>query len=458
MYKIDFNRPISVYFVGIGGISMSGLAELLIAKGFKVSGSDMQESPLTEALRAKGAIICCPQKKENIKDGIDLAVYTAAIREDNPELMEIHGRNIPTLSRSELLGQVMDNYSDSLAVAGTHGKTTTTGMLSHILLSASLDPTISIGGILPSIQGNFRVGKSPCFLTEACEYKNSFLDFRPKVGVILNVEADHLDFFKDIDDIRHSFRRFAENIRAAGTLIIHNNIAGYSELTDGLPCRVVHFGLDDTASYHAENISYDNGLPRFDLYNGDKLLGQLELHVPGGHNIENAIAAAAAADAMGIDTAHILEGLGSFKGTGRRFEHKGQWNGIDIIDDYAHHPTEIKATLEAARKSAKGKIWCVFQPHTYSRTKALLDNFADALKSADEVIVADIYAAREKDPGDIHSRDLKDAIIEKGGHAHYFPSFKEIIIFLSEQCIHGDMLITMGAGDIYKVGDELLSL
>lgn len=457
MYKIDFKHPIHVYFIGIGGISMSGLAAVLSDRGFTVSGSDRSETELTHWLEKSGVKVCYGQRASNLTEDVDLVVYTAAIHPDNPEYAEAVSRNLPMLTRAELLGQLMTNYPMPIAIAGTHGKTTTTSMLTHILLAAKSDPTISVGGILPAIHGNIRVGGGDIFLTEACEYTNSFLDFFPKISVILNIDADHLDFFKDLDDIRHSFRLFAKKLPADGTLIISSDIPQVEEITKDLPCRVLYYGSNPASDYAASDISYnESGCASFILLKGDKALGHFQLQVPGIHNALNAVAALAVGDQLGIPTATLQDGIYSFTGTDRRFQFKGEIGGVTIVDDYAHHPTEIRATLHAAKQRAHKTVWCVFQPHTYTRTKALMDDFAEALALADKVVLADIYAARETDTLGVSSRDLQKKIAAHGTSAYYFPSFDEIENFLLENCEQGDLLITMGAGDVVKIGEKLL--
>jgi len=457
MYQIDFNHPIHIYFIGIGGISMSGLAEILMNENFRVSGSDARRSALTDALEQKGARIYIGQKTENITPDIDLVVYTSAIRQDNPEFVAMNRLQLPSLSRAQLLGQLMKNYKTPIAVSGTHGKTTTTSMISEILLQADTDPTLSIGGILKSIGGNIRVGNSGYFVTEACEYTNSFLSFFPKIGIILNIEEDHLDFFKDLSDIRRSFRAFAELLPEDGTLIINGDIERLPELTEGLHCRVITCGSSPSCDYYPEDICYDEmSHPTFLLKRKEGADRTFSLSVPGSHNISNAMAAIALADLLAVKTEDISQALAHFTGTERRFEYKGTLHGITIIDDYAHHPTEITATLSAAQNYPHQSIWCVFQPHTYTRTKAFLSDFAKALCLADHIVLADIYAARETDTLGISSETLK-AEIEKLGHeCFYFPSFEEIEKFLLKNCINGDLLITMGAGDVLKIGENLL--
>lgn len=463
MYQIDFDRPISVFFCGIGGISMSGLAEILASRGFTVSGSDRQSSALTDALSAGGIRVLIGQKAENITPDLDLVVFTAAIHPDNPEYRRAKELGIPTLTRAELLGEIMRNYACSVAVSGTHGKTTTTSMISEILLVAEEDPTISVGGILKTIGGNVRVGHSDYFVAEACEYTNSFLSLYPKIGIILNVDADHMDFFKDLADIRHSFRRFAQLLPEDGTLIINSDIDDYQELTEGLACRVITYGSDRNRSdYYPVNIRYDElSHPTFTCCHRIPSGGHtqlLQLQVPGEHNVYNALAAVAAADLLGVDRARTAAALSAYGGTNRRFEFKGEVNGITIVDDYAHHPTEIRATLRAAAQMKKDRVVCIFQPHTYTRTKAFLDEFAAALSLSDVVILADIYAARETDTLGVSSALLAEKIAALGHKdVHYFRSFEEIEQYVLKNCRKGDLLITMGAGNVTDIGPALLS-
>jgi len=459
MYKIDFQHPISIYFVGIGGISMSGLAEILHQAGFAVSGSDWHASAITRALENKGIKVYYGESAEHISDSIDCAVLTAAVHPENKEFQAICQKNIPYISRAELLGQIMKNYATPIAVSGTHGKTTTTSMVSEILLNADTDPTLSIGGILKSIGGNIRIGKSGYFVTEACEYTNSFLSFSPKISLILNIDEDHLDFFKDLQDIRNSFRRFAQLIPEDGILIINGDIENYQEITEGLACRVVTFGHSAACDYYISDLEYtEMGNTRFLLHTNTKDVEKIDLTVPGEHNAMNATAALVLADLLGLDLKQAEEAVHNFHGTDRRFEYKGQIGGVTVIDDYAHHPTEIAATLQAAANYPHKTLWCVFQPHTYSRTKALLPEFAEALSHADKVVLADIFAARETDTLGISSEHLQQEIQKLGKECYYFPSFDEIENFLLEKCINSDLLITMGAGDVHKIGETLLGI
>ena len=457
MYQIDFKKPIHVHFMGIGGISMSGLAEILLEEGFTISGSDVKASPLTEQLEAKGVQVFYSQTGSNISSDIDLVVYTAAISGDNDEWLTAKEAGIPMLSRAQLLGQIMDNYEKSIAVAGTHGKTTTTSMISQVLLEAQTDPTITVGGILSAINGNLRIGSSEVFISEACEYTNSFLNFRPKYSIILNVEAEHLDFFKDLEDVRNSFRKFAGNTLEEGATIINGEIHNWEDLVAGLPQTVVTYGFDSAFDFYATDITFDeNACGMFTaMHKGEELM-KVHLGVPGMHNVSNALATIALSTLMGLSQDALLSGLRKFGGANRRFQYKGQINGITVIDDYAHHPTEIRATLTAAANYPHHRLVLVFQPHTYSRTHAFLNEFAEVLSSADVVVLADIYAAREKNTIGITSLDLLAKLKEKGSECYYFPSFEEIEKFLLKKCIHGDLLITMGAGNVVDIGESLL--
>lgn len=466
MYKINFNQPVHIHFIGIGGISMSGLAELLHTKGFKVSGSDAKNSKITNHLSNLGIRVSYGQSASNITQGIDVAVFTAAVKADNPEYQAVIEHNIPLLDRAELLGQIMLHYKDAIGISGTHGKTTTTSMISLMLIEGGFDPTVSVGGILDNIEGNIRIGESEHFIVESCEYTNSFLKFNPVNEIILNIEADHLDFFKDLEDVRRSFRLFAEKVPSHGNLIINASIPNYQELVKDLDCNVITYNVINNdvdkndvfeSDYTACNIAYDDhGCGNYDLFYKGEFIDRVSLGVIGIHNISNSVAAAALSLTLGVSIKAIKKALKSFTGTERRFEYKGSVGGVNIFDDYAHHPTEIDATLSAAQRYPHNEIWCVFQPHTYTRTKSLLNEFAEALSHSDNIVLADIYAAREKNPGDISSRDLQKKLQDLGKNTYYFPSFDEIENFLLENCTNGDLLITMGAGDVVNIGESLL--
>ncbi|MBO5087166.1 MAG: UDP-N-acetylmuramate--L-alanine ligase [Lachnospiraceae bacterium] len=457
MYQIDFKKPIHVHFIGIGGISMSGLAEILLKEDFQISGSDAKSSDIIDNLMDMGAIVNIGQCAENITDDIDLVVYTAAVHADNPEYAACVAKNIPMLTRAQLLGQIMNNYKYSVAVSGTHGKTTTTSMLSQVFLEADVDPTISVGGILDSIGGNIRVGQSDYFVTEACEYTNSFHSFFPYISIILNVDADHLDFFSGIQEIIESFHTFAKNLPDNGTLVVNGDMDCLPQVTKDLTCNIVTFGLNDTNAYYPTNIeSDDKGHMNYTLMVNGEAAERVHLNIGGTHNVTNSLAVIAVADLLGIDREFALAGLACFGGAHRRFELKGTLGNVTVIDDYAHHPTEIKATLTTATHTPHNELWVVFQPHTYTRTKALFEEFADALKGFDHVILVDIYAAREPDTGLIHAKDLADRIKELGSDARYFSSFEAVENYLLKNCKKNDLLITMGAGDVYLIGEELL--
>lgn len=457
MYKLNFNEQIHVHFIGIGGISMSGLAEILLGAGFTISGSDRSASELTNHLEALGATIHYPQAASNITDDIELIVYTAAIREDNPEFIAAKESGKPMLTRAELLGEIMENYARSITVAGTHGKTTTTSMISQILLETADEPTISVGGILDAIHSNVHVGHSDVFITEACEYTNSYHSFFPKYNVILNVEADHLDFFKNLENVRASFKKFAGNTSDDGILIINNEIDDIKYFTDGLKCRVITYSLHGDADIVPSEITYnEKGCASYvPVFNG-KALDRVQLNVPGDHNISNSLAAIALTIEMGVSYDHILAGLAKFSGAHRRFEFKGTYNGATVIDDYAHHPTEIKASLAAAKNYPHNRLIVCFQSHTYTRTLSFLDDFATALSAADIVIMPDIYPAREPDIYGVSSKDITDRLEKLGVEAHYLGTFEACEKFLKKNLLHNDLLITMGAGDVNLVGENLL--
>ena len=457
--NITLDNKKNIHFIGIGGISMSGLAEILIHAGKRVSGSDANETKITKHLSSIGAVIYNGHYEENITEDIDLVVYTAAISEDNPEIIKAKKCNIPCIARATLLGLIMKQYKTAIGVAGTHGKTTTTSMVADILLAAECDPTIMVGGILGSIGGNIRIGESSNFITEACEYTNSFLSFYPTIGIILNVSEDHMDFFKDIDDIRNSFRRYCELIPKDGTLIINADIPEYTYFTKELPCEIITFGSKESgADVYAENVTFDEyARGEYDLVIKGEKISHIKLSVTGMHNVTNSLSAIACALTMKLDIEDIKKGLAACVGSERRFQKKGEVNGITIIDDYAHHPDEITATLMTAKNYPHKNTWCVFQPHTYTRTKAFLKEFAKSLSLADKVVLTDIYAAREKNTIGISSKDLLEELKKLGVEAYYFESFEEIKKFLLEKCINGDLLITMGAGNVVNIANELVS-
>lgn len=447
-----------IYFIGIGGISMSGLAEILLENGCQISGSDIQLSGLTRRLQDKGAIIYEGHDAQNIKE-VDLVVYTAAIKDDNPEMIEAEKQNIPIMDRASLLGQIMETYPFAIGVAGTHGKTTTTSMLSTMMNRAGLDPTILVGGELDEIGGNVRIGQSEYFITEACEYMDSFLKFQPFLAIVLNIERDHLDYFKDIHHIYSSFLKYVLLVPKSGFVIGCGDDRLVSKLMKELQCQLVSYGIDHNCDWMARDINYDNlGNSEFRVENKGRDLGRFTLKVPGKHNIYNALASIAACDIMNISIDVMRESLLRYYGTHRRFEVKGKTsNQITILDDYAHHPTEVKATITAALNYPHNQLWCIYQPHTYTRTKELFQEFTEAFHGVDHLIFTDIYAAREKDPGDINSRMLAEAISEKGKNSIYLSDFGEIANYVRKNAKPGDLVTTMGAGNVYQIGDILLN-
>ena len=446
--KYNFNH---IYFIGIGGISMSALAEIMLEEGIKVSGSDRSDSKIIKNLQKSGADIYIKHDSKNIGHDIDLVVYTSAIAEDNPEILRAKELNIKIMDRAEFLGAVMKNYSHAICVSGTHGKTTTTGMLSSVLIDTDLAPTIFIGGEMDSLGGNLLHGSYDLLLTEACEYKRNFLKFNPTMEVILNVEEDHLDYYKDLKDIESAFVEYAEKLPPDGHLIVNE---AYSHLFNNIKCKVVTFGLDK-GDYYAGNTRLIPE-PSYTLMNGDKEVIEINLKVFGEHNILNSLAACAACLSLGIEPEILARGLNEFKGTHRRYEYKGEINGAVIIDDYAHHPSEMKATLKTARSYAGGRIITVFQPHTYTRTIKLLDGFAEALSMSDEAILVDIYAAREIDKGEIHSMDIINKMKNYSKNGIYAENFLEAADIVRSMAKKGDIIITMGAGNVVDIGEMLL--
>ena len=438
-----------VHFIGIGGVSMSALALILQSNGYEVSGSDRNRENL-RPLEEHGIPVFCEQAAENIRDA-QMVVYTAAIKEDNPELKAARQAGLPCYERADLLGAIMSRYDCPIGVAGTHGKSTTTSMISCVLLRAGLDPTISVGATLPQIHSNYHIGKKELFVFESCEYAGSFLKFFPKISVILNIDEDHLDFYKNIDDITAAFARYLKNTLPGGTVVTNAHDAHCLQIIRDFPGKTVTFGLTD-ADYTATDLVYKNGCATFTALEKGKPLFRTSLTTPGEHNVLNALAATAAVRCLGVDPAFLAAGLSDFHGAGRRFEIKGKTDRYTVIDDYAHHPTEIMATLRAARKMNFDKILLIFQPHTYSRTKALLPQFREALAMADHTLLCDIYAAREKDDLGLSSRQIAATI----PHTEYVSSFEEAARRAKELVGDHSLILTMGAGDVFKTADYLL--
>lgn len=459
VYGLSFDfikdKNIKIHFIGIGGISMSGLAAILLKNNYRVSGSDMKDSHIVQGLKKAGAEIYIGHSEDNIKD-VDLVVYTAAVKEDNCEYIYAKENNIALMDRAEFLGHIMRGHKYNVTISGTHGKTTSTSMLSHITLAADLDPTILVGGELDVIKGNFRTGESEYFITEACEYKASFLKFFPYIGVILNIDADHLDYYKDINHIQSTFEEFSTLIPKDGYLIGYADDSRVQEILCKAQCHTLSYGID-AGDIKAKNISFnEKGCATFDVYENKERLFRVALNVPGKHNILNALSSVCVSLILDIPKEAIVKGLNEFANAHKRFEIKGVKNGVTIVDDYAHHPTEIKATLEAAKNYPHNKIFCAFQPHTYTRTLSLFDDFVKCFDNADELILMDIYAAREKDNGLVNSTMLGDKIRERGIKCINSYSFEEALDYVKDKLSSGDLLLTVGAGDIVKLGEMYL--
>ncbi len=440
-----------IHLIGIGGVSMSALAEVLNHRGFVVRGSDMQESSSTEKLAKLGIKVYIGHNEANIEDA-QVVIRTSAVHDDNPEVIKAKELGLPILERAQAWGILMEAYQDVICVAGTHGKTTTTSMATHIALEAKLNPQVMVGANLPVIGGGVRVANGKLFIAEACEYCNSFLNFKPTVAVISNVEEDHLDFFKDINDIISSFRAFADKVPDNGTVVVNFDDENAMRAVEGLSKKITTFGTKDGADVQAKNIVCENGRTEFSLLiNGDEKT-KIVLSVVGMHNVYNALAAATASIELGISPKCIAAGLSKFTGVGRRFEYKGEISGAKVYDDYAHHPSEVKATLNTVKTMGFNRVICVFQPHTYTRTAALKDDFIKALSIADKTLLAHIYAAREINTIGISSKVISDGI----ENAEYIESFDGLVCRLRELAQPGDLILTMGAGDIYRVGEMLV--
>lgn len=453
--RLDLSKPLRIHFIGIGGISMSALALILLQRGWQVSGSDLKQSALTEKLANNGAIVYLGHRAANI-EGAQIVVYTSAIPPDNVELVAAHTKHIPIFTRAELLGTLMAEAKCGIAVAGSHGKTTTTAMIGLMLDYAQLKPTVLVGGDLEAIHGNVKVGNGGYLVAEACEYFDNFLVLKPLIGVITNIDADHLDYFRNLENIKQAFRNFAELIPPHGHLVALYDDANVRDILSGLQCRVVTFGLASGADWQAVNIELQPGGSSFDVLHSGRPFTRISLRVPGVHNILNALAAVATGHIAGLGPENIACSFAYYQGTHRRFDLQGTYHGAVIYDDYAHHPTEIKATLAAARTFGPQRVIGVFQPHTYTRTTALLQDFAAAFNEADLVILVDIYAARELNTSGVTSAHLAEQMQKTHPHTYYAGSLQDAAAYLRSRLRKGDLLLTMGAGDVYRIADILL--
>ncbi|MGI6264015.1 MAG: UDP-N-acetylmuramate--L-alanine ligase [Acutalibacteraceae bacterium] len=435
-----------IYFAGIGGSGMSPLADILHARGYRISGSDINESDNLARMRSLGIPVTMEQVADNVTDDIDLFVYTNAVGANNPELLQAIRMGIPVLERAKLLGLITRRYPRTVAVAGTHGKTTTSSMLSQILIEAGKDPAVFIGGRLPLIGANGRAGDSDIMVCEACEFQDHYLEMRPAISIILNIDADHLDYFGSLDGVIRSFQKFAA--LTGETLIVNRDDPHAGEAVKGITGKtVVTYGVNGDAEWTAKNVTFVNGsYGQYDLYHNGKFFAAITLGIPGEHNVGNSMAAAAAAHLYGVPAGQIAAGIASFRGAGRRFEFLGTFGGVTVVDDYAHHPTEIRATVSAAKKLGHERVWAVFQPFTFSRTAQHLEEFAAVLSEADVAVVCDIMGSREQNTYGVSSRQITDRI----PNGVYQPTFEDVTRYVVDNVRPGDLVLTMGGGDIYK--------
>lgn len=447
----------NIHMIGIGGVSMSGIAAILTNWGFNVTGSDWAKSEITDKLNSIGIKVTIGHNLEDVSRS-DIVVYSAAIKQDDPEMLEAKRLNIPTIERADFLGELTRCFKDTICISGTHGKTTTTSMISLCFLEALKDPSIQVGAFLNAIDGNYRVGNSEHFIIEACEYVESFLKFSPKAEIILNIDNDHLDYFKTFDNIKKAFVEYVKLLPNDGLLVINGDDKNCLDLPQYTNAQIISYAINNKdVNFHAENIKFDvDGFPEFDVYKNGEFFSIIKLSVPGPHNILNALACISLCDYYDIDKKDLANALKKFTGAHRRFEFKGTINGASIYDDYGHHPTEIVATSKSVNNKKHNKSWVVFQPHTYSRTKNLLDDFAKALLNFDNVIVLDIYAARETNTYNISSKDLVDKIISLGKDAKYISNFDDCVSYLKNNVQKDDLILTLGAGTVTEIGHMLL--
>lgn len=447
----------NIHMIGIGGVSMSGIAAILTNWGFTITGSDWAQSEATDKLFSMGIKVTIGHNLEDVSKS-DIIVYSAAIKQDDPEMLEAQRLNIPTIERADFLGELTRCFKDTICISGTHGKTTTTSMISLCFLEALKDPSIQVGAFLNAIDGNYKIGNSEHFIIEACEYVESFLKFSPKAEIILNIDNDHLDYFKTFENIKNAFIKYVKLLPDDGILVINGDDKNCLDLPGFTKANIITYGINNkNVNFCAQNIIFNNdGFAEFDVYKNNEFFCNIKLSVPGSHNVLNALACISLCDYYGIDKKDLQVALNKFTGAHRRFEFKGKINGASIYDDYGHHPTEIVATSTSVNNKKHNKSWVVFQPHTYSRTKNLLDDFANALLNFDNIIVLDIYAAREVNTYNISSKDLVDKIISLGNDAKYIPDFDDCVSYLKDNVKENDIVLTLGAGTVTQIGPMLL--
>ncbi len=453
----ELKRYKKIYMIGIGGVSMSGIAEILKNWGFSVSGSDISASEVTDKLISNGIDVSIGHNLSKLSQA-DLVIFSAAIQNNDIELVEAHKLGIPVVERADFLGEITKCFRNTLCVSGTHGKSTTTSMLSMCFLEAKKDPTIQIGAALDAIDGNYKVGNSDFFILEACEYVESFLKFFPKAEIILNIDNDHLDYYGSLDNIKASFIKYVKLLPDDGILVYNADDENCSHLSQYTKAKSLTFGINSSnANFVAKNISFDkNGFPSFDVYYNNTFYKTMKLSVPGKHNVLNALSCIALCNEFGLDKNDIKNALQKYKGAHRRFEYIGEFNDVKVYDDYGHHPTEINAVYDALSKKNYNHSWVIFQPHTYSRTKELLDEFASSLMKFDNIVVTDIYAAREKNTYGISAKDIVEKIDSMGRTAYYIPNFDDIVEFIKRNAKPDDIVLTQGAGTITQIGPKLV--
>ena len=453
----DIKKFKNIYMIGIGGISMSGIAYILKSYGYNISGSNNVENNMTESLIKDGINVFVPHDYNNISNIIDLVIYTAAISKDNKELIHAKELNIPMMERGEFLGELTKLFNNTIGISGTHGKTSTTSMVSLCFLEANLDPSIQVGSVLKQLNGNYRVGKSDYFIIESCEYKDSFLNFHEKSAIVLNIDNDHLDYFKNMDNIKKSFKNYVSHI--TDVLVINGDDKNCLELALHTNAKILTFGLNENNNYYAKNIAYnDLGYPSYDLYKDKKYITRIGLSILGKHNVLNSLSCIALCDYYNIEIETIKRGLLNYTGAARRFEYKGEFNGAKVYDDYGHHPTEVEAVSNSILNKKFKNSWVIFEPHTYSRVKNHASDFAKSLINFDNIIITDIYAAREINEFNVSENDIINELKKLNKESIHISKYEDIKTYLKEKVENDDLILTLGAGNVTKLSEELTNL